>query len=88
MTLLLRCAAASMKGVGVFESVLSAVIASFCGAIGGPFDFSTPGRAFQVEDFVRGEILVSQSVPEPGSLSLLGCGLVGIGLFSHRRRPC
>lgn len=54
--------------------------------MGSPFDFTTPGLAFQVEDFVRGQILVSQSVPEPGSLGLRASGLMGIAVLSHRRR--
>jgi len=67
------------------------VVASFSflsggSVVGNPFTFSTPGLAFQVDDFVRGQILVSEAVPEPGSLGLLACGLTCIAVLSHQRR--
>ena len=53
-------------------------------AFGG--SFATPAVLFQGENFVRGEFLAFQGVPEPGTLALLGLGLAGLAAARRRRQ--
>ena len=53
-------------------------------AVPGSFSFIMPGLAFQQEDFVRGQILVSQAVPEPAGEATIA--LLALASVSCRRR--
>lgn len=49
------------------------------------FSFSTTGRAFEMDNLAVG-FNVSNNVPEPGSLALLGLGLVGLMAVRKRKQ--
>lgn len=56
----------------------------YCGAACPSFDFAT--MPFRTEVKLTGARVVGVAVPEPGTLTLLGIGLLGIGLNRRRKK--